>query len=120
MPFGVTGGPSEFGHITAEWLHDLIAGLVLELFMDDRGMAFDTFEEGMAKLLTLLECIHREKMSLSPSKLKLSMGEAVFMGARVGVEGVSPGAAKLMAIVDWPIPVNVSHLEGFLGLTGYF
>ena len=36
------------------------------------------------------------------------------------MEGVSPDSAKLTAIVDWPIPVDASHLEGFLGLTSYF
>ena len=80
----------------------------------------NTFEEGMCKLRTLLEHVRREKMSLSPSKLKLFMSEAVFAGARVGAEGVSPDPAKLTAIVNWPIPVDASHLEGFLGLTSYF
>ena len=35
----------------------------------------------MTKLHTLLKRVHREKMSLSPSKLKLFMGEAVFAAA---------------------------------------
>ena len=48
------------------------------------------------------------------------MTEAVFAGAQVGPQGVSPDLAKLTAIVDWPIPDNASHLEGFLGLTSYF
>ena len=74
----------------------------------------------MTKLHTLLEHVFREKMSLSPSKLKLFMGEAIFAGAQVEPEGVSPDAMKLAVIVDWPIPVNTSHLEGFLGLTSYF
>ena len=59
-------------------------------------------------------------MSLSPSKLKLFMTEAVFAGAQVGPQGVSPDSTKLTAIVDWPIPEDASHLEGFLGLTSYF
>jgi hypothetical protein len=59
-------------------------------------------------------------MSLSPSKLKLFMTEAVFAGAQVGPLGVSPDSTKLTAIVDWPIPEDVSHLKGFLGLTSYF
>jgi len=59
-------------------------------------------------------------MSLSPSKLKLFMTEAVFAGAQVGPQGVSPDSNKLTAIVNWPIPGDASHLEGFLGLTSYF
>ena len=48
------------------------------------------------------------------------MTEAVFAGAQVGPQGVSPDSTKLTAIVDWPIPEDASHLEGFLGLTSYF
>ena len=120
MPFGVTGGPSEFGHVTGERLYDLIALSVLELFVDDGGMASNSFEEGMKKLRTLLDRVRKEKMSLSPSKLKLFMTEAVFAGAQVGPQGVSPDTGKLTAIVDWPTPDDASHLEGFLGLTSYF
>ena len=120
MPFGVTGGPSEFGHVTGERFYDLIAEAILELFVDDGGMAADSFEEGLKKLRTLLERVRREKMSLSPSKLKVFMTEAVFAGAQVGPQGVSPDSSKLTAIVDWPIPEDASHLEGFLGLTSYF
>ena len=120
MPFGVTGGPSEFGHVTGERFHDLITKTIIELFVDDGGMASDSFEEGITKLRALLDRVRREKMSLSPSKLKLFMTEAVFAGAQVGPQGVSPDSTKLTAIVDWPIPEDASHLEGFLGLTSYF
>ena len=83
-------------------------------------MASDSFMEGTEKLHVLFDWVRREKMSLSPSKLKLFMTEAVFAGAQVGPQGVSPDSTKLTAIVDWPIPEDVSHLEGFLGLTSYF
>jgi hypothetical protein len=105
MPFGVTGGPSEFRHVTAVRFHDLIAKSLLELFVNDGGMASNSFEEGINKLRILLERVRREKMSLSPSKLRLFMSEAVFAGAQVGPNGVSPDSSKLTA---------------FLGLTSYF
>ena len=71
MPFGVTGGPSEFGHVTGKCFYDLIAKAVLELFVDDGGITADSFDKGIDKLCTLLDRVRREKMSLSPSKLKL-------------------------------------------------
>ena len=74
----------------------------------------------MTKLKALLDHVHREKMSLSPNKLKVFMTEVVFAGAQVGPQGVSPDSSKLTAIVNWPIPKDASHLEGFLGLTSYF
>ena len=52
MLFGVTGGPSEFGHVTGEHFHNLMAKAILRLFVDDGGMASDSFEveEGIDKL----------------------------------------------------------------------
>ena len=88
--------------------------------MDDGGIASNSFEKGMAKLCTLLDRVCREKMLLSQSKLKLFMTEAVFAGAQVGPQGISPDTNELTAIVDWTIPEDASHLKGFLGLTGYF
>jgi hypothetical protein len=120
MPFGVTGGPSEFGDLTAQKLHDLISKAIIELFIDDGSSAADTFEEGLLNLRVILERVHQEKLSLAPSKLKLFMTEAVFAGATVGPNGVSPDPTKLTAIVNWPKPEDASHLEGFLGLTGHF
>ena len=88
--------------------------------MDDGGIGSDSFQEGMGKLKILFEQVRPEKMLLSPSKLQLFMTKAVFAGAQVGPWGVMPDTSKLTAIVDWPIPKDASHLEGFLGLTSYF
>jgi hypothetical protein len=48
------------------------------------------------------------------------MTEAIFVGATVGPNGVSPDLVKLTAIVCWPQPEDALHLKGFLGLTGHF
>ena len=50
MPFGLTGAPTAFANVTATHLHDLIADEVLEIFVDDGGVASDTFDEMMDKL----------------------------------------------------------------------
>jgi hypothetical protein len=55
MPFGLTGAPTAFANITAMHLHDLIADKVLEIFVDDGGVASDTFDKMMDKLEWILD-----------------------------------------------------------------
>ena len=120
MPFGLTGAPSTFAHMTAKQLHDLLVEEILELFIDDGGTAADTFKEMMDKLTRIFTRIRESNLSISASKCELFMTEMVFAGASVGPKGVQPDLKKLTAIVNWKIPENGSALAGFLGLTGWF
>lgn len=119
MPFGLTGAPTNFGDMAAIALKDLI-GLPFELYVDDTGMAGDVFEEKLSRLRKFFEHVHSMCLSLSPAKTQLFMSEIVFMGTRVGKEGIKPDLSKLSAVVNWEIPNMVHNLMQFLGLTGYF
>ncbi len=54
MPFGLTGAPSTFAHLTATTLSDLIADGTMELFVNDGAAASDDFEMMMKKIRCLL------------------------------------------------------------------
>jgi hypothetical protein len=119
MPFGLTGTPSTFAQMTARALGDL-TGILFELFVDDGGMAGDSFDEMLQKTRTLLQRIQETGLSLSASKSKFFMSEAVFAGGRVGKDGIKADLTKLTAIADWRRPEDLQNLGAFLGLTGYF
>ena len=120
MPFGLTGAPSTFAHMTGQHLYDLLVEEVMKLFVDDGGTAADTFSEMMDKLWRIFTRIHEQGLSLSASKSKLFMTTVVFAGMTVGPNGVQPDLSKLMAIVNWKTPETVLNLASFLGLTGWF
>ena len=120
MLFRLTGAPTAFAMVTTMHLHDLIAEEVLEIFVDDGGIAGDTFNKMTSKLTKVLNHVCEQRLSLSAAKSKLFMPEAVFAGARVGQRGVLPDLVKLTAIVDWKQPATALNLASFLGLTGHF
>jgi hypothetical protein len=120
MPFRLTDAPTEFGHMCATRLHDLLVKEIMELFVDDGGTAANEFGEMMRKLRIIFTRFREEGMSLSAPKTKLFMTEAVFAGATVGPKGVAPDATKLTAIVNWKQPPHALNLHAFLGLTSYF
>ena len=48
------------------------------------------------------------------------MDKVAYLGLIVSKDGISPDQAKVEAIVNWPIPCNVSKFCGFLGLAGWY
>ena len=38
----------------------------------------------------------------------------------ISVKGVSVDPQKIEEIVNWKPPTNVTHIQGFLGLAGYY
>jgi hypothetical protein len=119
MPFGLTGAPSTFAQMTATALGDLI-GTLIELFVDDGGLAGDDFETMLANTKQLLQRISEKGLSLSAAKSRFFVTEATFAGGRVGPDGIKPDLTKLTAIADWKTPTDLQNLGSFLGLTGYF
>ena len=120
MPFGLTGAPSTFAHMTGQHLYDLLVAEVMELFVDDGGTAADDFSEMMDKLRQIFTRVRERGLSLSASKSKLFMTTAEFAGATVGPNGVQPDLSKLTAIVNWKRLENALNLSSFIGLTGWF
>lgn len=120
MPFGLTGAPSTFAHMTATHLHDLLMANIMELFVDDGGTAADTFDGMVTRLCRIFTHVRERKLSLSAAKSQFFMTEAVFAGGLVGPDGVLPDPAKLTAIVDWEKPQDALNLASFLGITGHF
>lgn len=100
MPFGVTGGPSEFGHVTAQHFHDLIVGAVLELFVDDGAMCSDSFVEGLDKLRTLLKRVREGEDVFIARQASLVHDRSGVCWCQVSLLRVTLDTAKLTAIID--------------------
>ena len=112
MPFGLTGAPSTFAEMTASALGDLI-GTLIELFVDDGGMAGDDFENMLGNTRRLLQRISDTGLSLSTSKSKFFVTETTFAGGRVGPDGIKPDLTKLTAIADWKTLTDLQNLHSW-------
>jgi hypothetical protein len=71
MPFGLTGAASTFCEMVVVALDDMI-GRELVAWMDDICMPGDVFETKLDNLAKFLKRCRDGKLSLSPSKTKLS------------------------------------------------
>ena len=56
----------------------------------------------------------------SPPNVSFGVHEVEYLGQVVSHEGVKVDPIKIKGIKEWKIPTTLNHLQGFLGLRGYY
>ncbi|KAG8472924.1 hypothetical protein CXB51_034790 [Gossypium anomalum] len=94
MPFGLTNAPA--------------------IFMDFMNRIFRPYLDQFVVTL-------RDKQLYAKfSKCEFWLREVGFLGHIVSASGIRVDSSKILAILDWKPPRNVSEVYSFLGLAGYY
>jgi len=59
-------------------------------------------------------------LQLKPSKCHLFQRELVYLGHLVSAEGIRPDPKKVKAILEMPVPKDVTGVRSFLGMCGFY
>lgn len=122
LPFGIAPAPEIF----QIKLQEVIQGLKgVECIADDLlifGVG-DTLEEALANhnecLERLLIRLEQHNVKLNRSKLKLCERSVKFYGHVLTDEGLKPDEDKVIAIRDYPTPINRKEVHRFIGMVNY-
>jgi len=57
---------------------------------------------------------------LNPAKCALLQAEVTYLSHEVGRDGVATNPEKVQAVKGWAVPHDLSELQAFLGLVGYY
>jgi hypothetical protein len=68
----------------------------------------------------VFDLLTKDQWKLKMSKCTFAQTQLVYLGHVISQAGVSTDPTKIAAIANWPVPVSVKELHGFLGLVGYY
>ena len=119
MPFGLTNAPATFQGLMNEVFASLLRKGVL-VFMDDILIYSATLEEHVVLLTAVLQLLTDHNLFAKSSKCSFAQPTIEYLGHVISRSGVSTDPQKIQAVQDWPVPLNVKDVRGFLGLTGYY
>lgn len=119
MPFGLTNAPASFQSLMNEIFRDQIRRYVL-VFFDDILIYSKDEHEHVKHLKTVFDILKANKLFIKKSKCEFGCKRLEYLGHIIAEEGVAADSSKIQVMLNWPRPVTIKALRGFLGLTGYY
>jgi Reverse transcriptase (RNA-dependent DNA polymerase). len=90
------------------------------VYLDDIIVFGNTIEEHNENLIKLLERLRKLGLKLQPDKCEYLRPELEYLGHLITKDGVKPNPAKINTVKNFKNPLNVTQVQSFLGLAGYY
>lgn len=120
MPFGLTNAPSVFQKYIQSVFKHLLNDKTLIIYLDDIIVPSLSIEDGLEKLKKVFKVASDNGLQFNFKKCKFLHTKIEFLGHIVENNTISPSTNKTNAVLNFPEPRTLKHIQSFLGLTGYF
>ncbi|XP_026459874.1 uncharacterized protein LOC113360593 [Papaver somniferum] len=112
MPFGLTNAPATFQALMNHIFQDHLRSFIL-VFFDDILVYSPTMDSHLIHLQTTLDILRANQLTANFSKCSFGQPEIEYLGHIITGNGVMADPAKISAMVDWPVPTNITGMRGF-------
>lgn len=119
MPFGLTNAPTTFQCLMNKIFKNMLRKYVL-VFFDDVLIYSPSWYVQMLHLESVLQTLQQYMLFARLSTCSFGLLEVEYLCYNVSGSGVAMDKNKVQASLEWPTPVNVKQLRGFLGHTDYY
>ena len=118
-PFGLTNAPATFQRLIENCLGDLNLHWCI-IYLDDIMIFSKDPVSHLKRLKAVFRKLEESGLKLKPSKCDLFQRKLAYLGHVISAKGVATNEGKIEAIKNWPTPIMVTDIQGFLGFTGYY
>lgn len=119
MPFGLCNAPATFQTLMNSIFEDMVDSSVI-VYLDDILVFSTNPTEHLAHLERVLEKLSKNSLFAKRSKCEFFKESISFLGHIVSSKGIAADPDKTKTIANWPAPKNITELQQFLGLSGYY
>jgi hypothetical protein len=119
MPFGLTNVLAYFMYLMNKVFMEFLDKFVV-VFINDILIFSKTEEEHEKHLRLVLEKLRSNQLYAKVCKCEFWLTKYAFLGHVISAGGVSVDPGKVRDILNWMPSTNVSEIQSFLGLAGYY
>ena len=119
LPFGLTNAPATFMHLMHSIFREQLDDFIV-IFLDDILVYSRDLSSHVAHVRKTFEILRQHSLFAKVSKCEFFRSSVHYLGHVVSEQGLSPDPAKVQAVANWKVPMNVSEIRSFLGLAGYY
>ena len=113
LPFGISSAPGYFQEIMEGITCDLKG---VAVYLDDILVSGSNEEEHLKNLQSLLQRLQDKGLRCCQQKCVFAQPSVEYLGYTISKEGISKGKRKVDAILDMPVPTNVSSFLGSISI----
>lgn len=120
VPMGLKNAAAYFQKMMATVVLSGIIYVMCELYIDDVFVFGKDETEFLENLRHVFERMRKYNITLNPKKVCLGQDHIEFVGHVVNADGISFSGEKRDKVLNFPLPIKVKQLMGFIGLVNYF
>ena len=120
MFFGLANSPPSFQRMIDTRFRDLLLSGCIFIYVDDIIIAGDTIAELDHWTVKILDRMQEAGLSAKPVKCQFERESVIYLGNYLKAGETSTNPAKIHAIIQWPTPTKLRHVEQFLGMMNFW
>jgi len=119
MPFVLTNAPAVFQAYINHALRPFLDRFCTA-YLDDILIYSENEEQYIKHVKQILEALTKAGLQVKPQKCEFHTNNVEYLGFIITTEGLRMDPAKIITIIEWPIPKKLRDVRSFLGFGNFY